>query len=391
MSRTTSKETRRLAFLKRFDRHLKDKRKRASFALYVHWIIHYDGRKSVESIAVQACQEDHDVAIRRHSRERRSREFRQTYDKLLYFLGRSVWDDRAVRLEAARYAIESIARHEQINTWIVDDTAFLKQGKHSVGVQRQRTDSAGKSANCQIAVSLAIATLHHQVPLDFELYLPESWANDDVRRQRARVPSTVRFKTKIDLALEMIDRSAKRKIPGTIIVAGKDYGHSSCFRNTIRMLGFDFAVEVPSSLVVQLNTSGGNAEEAETAGQLVARLGRAFSSRFCFVPVRTVHEDGGDLGVIEPLWLGAEWKMGEDKPIGFMLTTLSPQGREAEVVYTCKRRLAIAQKFYDLKFWLGLDHFEGRSFPGWHHHVSIVLCCNALMVAECYEDLCPRP
>lgn len=109
--------------------------------------------------------------------------------KLLYFLARSVWDDRAVRLEAARYAIEAIEQREPITAWIVDDTGFLKQGDDSVGVQRQYTGSAG--TNCQLGVSLAVASSTEHLPLDFELYLPECWANDPERREQARIPKPV--------------------------------------------------------------------------------------------------------------------------------------------------------------------------------------------------------
>src|SRR5205823_9783652 len=116
------------------------------------------------------------------------------------------------------------------------------QGKHSVGVQRQYTGSAGKVANCQVGVSLAAATDTEQVGIDFELYLPESWANDPARRAAARIPNEVTFKTKIELALEMITRAALAEIPGQIILADTAYGNSSEFRHGIWSMGFDFAV-----------------------------------------------------------------------------------------------------------------------------------------------------
>jgi len=145
-------------FEARIGRHLKDRRKRESFAIYAAGILGDGERKSVEPIAAKACGEPEGV--------------NNLHSKLLYFLGRSEWDDRAVRLEAARYALETIERREPITTWIIDDTGLLKQGTHSVGVQRQYTGSAGKITNCQVAVSLAAATSSEQIPLDFELYLP---------------------------------------------------------------------------------------------------------------------------------------------------------------------------------------------------------------------------
>ena len=146
-------------FFGRIGTHLKDWRKRESFAMYAFGILGDGERKSAEPIAARACA-DPDQANNVHS-------------KLCYFLGRSEWDDRAVRLDAARYAIEAVHKREPITTWIIDDTGFLKQGKHSVGVQRQYTGSAGKITNCQVGVSLAVATSSEQIPVDFDLYLPE--------------------------------------------------------------------------------------------------------------------------------------------------------------------------------------------------------------------------
>src|SRR5205814_6091188 len=135
------------------------------------------------------------------------------HSKLLYFLGVSKWDDRAVRLEAARYALDAMQRQSAVVHWIVDDTDFLKQGTHSVGVQRQYTGSAGKIANCQIGVSLSVATRTEHLPLDFALYLPTSWTEDAARRAEAKIPADVMFQTKIDLALGMIERAAQDGLP----------------------------------------------------------------------------------------------------------------------------------------------------------------------------------
>src|SRR6516225_1939530 len=164
--------------------HLKDRRKRESFAMYAFGIFGDGERKSAEPIAARSCA-DPDQTNNVHS-------------KLLYFLARSAWDDRAVRLEAARYAIEAVQKREPITTWIVDDTGFLKQGTHSVGVQRQYTGSAGKITNCQLGVSLSVATQSERVPVDVELYLPKSWTEDPKRRQEARIPTEQVFQTKLE-------------------------------------------------------------------------------------------------------------------------------------------------------------------------------------------------
>src|SRR6516162_4531355 len=303
--------------------HLKDRRKRESFAMYAFGIFGDGERKSAEPIAARSCA-DPDQTNNVHS-------------KLLYFLARSAWDDRAVRLEAARYAIEAVQKREPITTWIMDDTGFLKQGTHSVGVQRQYTGSAGKITNCQLGVSLAVATGSEQIPLDFELYLPTLWADDPKRRREARIPESVTFKTKTELALKMIERAVRNGIPGDILVADSAYGDSTDFRNAVRALGFDFAVGVlPTLGVVRLDRLDRINAKRESIAELLAALPkkalrrltwrdgtrRPLRSRFAFVRVKTTHDVGIPLAEREPLWLVAEWPEGEAKPTKFALTTL---------------------------------------------------------------------
>jgi SRSO17 transposase len=366
-----------------FDRigtHLKDWRKRESFAMYAAGILGDGERKSVEPIAARACPDP--------------AELHNVHCKLLYFLAQSKWDDRAVRREAARYALEAVQQQGSVVPWIIDDTGFLKQGKHSVGVQRQYTGSAGKVTNCQVGVSLAAATDNDHLPIDFELYLPESWTDDAERRREARIPDEVVFQTKIELALGMIERAKLAGLPGSIILADAAYGDSTTFRNAVRYLwGFDFAVGVSSNLkVIPLNTR----RKAATIGDVARRLpSSAFrkltwrdgskarlSSRFCFMQVKTTHDDGIELQDREPLWLIIEWPDHEAHPSKFALSTLPATMSKKQIVRILKERWRTERMYEDLKGELGLDHFEGRSFTGWHHHVSVVLCCFAFVVAE---------
>ena len=173
--------------------------RRASFARYAMGLLGGAERKSVEPIAALACTE--------------AAKTDAEHQRLLHFLGNSPWSDQDVRREAARYALSAMTDREPVEAWIVDDTGFLKQGSHSVGVQRQYTGSAGKITNCQVAVSLSIATRTEHLPIDFELYLPASWTDDVVRRREARIPESVLFKTKPELALDMIRRAARDGIP----------------------------------------------------------------------------------------------------------------------------------------------------------------------------------
>jgi SRSO17 transposase len=370
-------------FFGRIGTHLKDRRKRESFAMYAFGILGDGERKSAEPIAARACAEPEQT--------------RHAHDKLLHFLGRSAWDDRAVRLEAARYAIEAVQKREPVTAWIVDDTGFLKQGTHSVGVQRQYTGSAGKITNCQVGVSLTVATGSEQIPIDFELYLPTCWTEDPRRRREARIPDSMAFKTKVQLALEMIERAKSNGIPGDILLADSAYGDCTDFRNAVRKLGFDFAVGVlPTLGVVRLDRLERINAKPESVADLVAALPKQvfrrlvwrdgtrqkLRSRFCFVRVKTTHDDGLALADREALWLIAEWLEGESKPSKFVLTTLPKHMSHKQIVRILKDRWRTERLYEDLKGELGLDHFEGRSFPGWHHHVSVVLCCYAFVVAE---------
>jgi SRSO17 transposase len=370
-------------YFERIGSRLKDRRKRESFAMYAFGILGDGERKSAEPIAARACADPARTAA--------------VHQKLLYFLALSSWDDRAVRREALRYAVEAVEKREPVTTWIVDDTGFLKQGEHSVGVQRQYTGSAGKITNCQIGVSLAVATSSEQLAVDFELYLPESWTEDAARCREARIPAEVKFKTKIELALDMIQRAKQDEIPGNIILADSAYGDSTEFRNTVRQLGFDFAVGVlPTLGVVRLDRDGRINTKPQSAAEVVASLPKSafrkvtwrngtkdkLCSRFCFVRVKTTHDDGIPLAIRESLWLIAEWPEGEKEPSKFMLTTLPRRMTKKEIVRLIKERWRTERMYEDLKGELGLDHFEGRSFTGWHHHVSVVLCCFAFVVAE---------
>jgi SRSO17 transposase len=373
----------------RIGRHLGRREQKESFALYAHGILADGERKSVEPIAARAtgngdAKEPGVLCERMQAR-------------LLNFLRDSPWDDRSVRREAARYVIGELEKQEPVTTWIIDDTGFPKQGKHSVGVQRQYSGTLGKIGNCQIGVSLTIATKHEHVPIDFALYMPKSWTDDALRREKARVPDDLVFKTKPDLALDLITRAVEDKIPGDIVLVDAAYGGSSDFRNTVRMFGFDLGVAVTAStrvwLLDEIDRRRGDPLRAQDLGLELGRRafrrltwrvgpGGKLSSRFAFRRVKVAHDDGTDAGDREPMWLVMEWPEGETKPTKFILTTLPRRMSKKQIVRILKERWRTERAYEELKGELGLDHFEGRSFPGWHHHISVVLSCYAFIVAE---------
>jgi SRSO17 transposase len=378
-------EERVVAYLDGVAEILANKRRKESFAMYAMGLMGDGERKSAEPIAARACG-DPKLADAYHQR-------------LTHFLCDSNWDDAGVRRFCARYALEEMTKREAVQTWIVDDTGFLKQGKHSVGVQRQYTGTAGKVTNCQVGASLSITTRSMHVPVDFELYLPESWANDPGRRREAHIPNEVVFKKKPQLAMEMIRRAITDGLPRGVVLADSAYGDSSVFRRELRELDLDYAVEVHSPTTVwRLTSSGqrrGDPMSVMDVGHHTPRFRKVtwregtkgkMSSNFARCRVRAVkHKTGG--ADDEELWLLMEQPDGEVAPTKFWLATLPKTTSTKSLV---KERYRTERVYEDLKGELGLDHFEGRTFRGWHHHVTSVLCCFSFIVAETARRFSPR-
>jgi SRSO17 transposase len=363
---------------------LGNKRRRESFAIYAMGILGEGERKSIEPIACRACP-DPEKADAAHQR-------------LLHFALDSPWSDREVRREAARYSIAAMTQLDPIDSWIIDDTGFLKQGTHSVGVQRQYTGSAGKITNCQIGVSLSVATQTEHAPIDFELYLPESWTSDARRRREARIPKEVEFKTKPELALAMIQRAVDDGVPRGVVLADGAYGTSRDFRDGVRALGLHYAVGVdPKTSVVLFDKLGRLRDEILGVRELAFRIQKRdgfrrctwrhgtnddLSARFALRRVVPAYDACYGMSNREPLWLLIEWRDGEDEPANYFFCSFPSRRSKKSLVRTVMQRWRTERAYQDLKGELGLDHFEGRRFPGWHHHISVVLCCYAFIVAE---------
>jgi SRSO17 transposase len=362
---------------------LHNKKRKASFAAYALGLLGEGDRKSMEPIAARIWGDAQHVGC--------------GHQKLQYFVSEAEWDDREVRRAAARYAVEALSRDEPVRTWIIDDTGFLKQGKHSVGVQRQYTGSAGKTANCQIGVSLSVATEHAHVPIDFELFVPKVWTEDPERRKKAGIPDEVEFKTKHELALEMIERAARDGVPGEILLADSFYGHSQPFRDAVSLLGFDYGVAIyGSDKMFLVDRNGALCGDLRSAKEIGLGLDRnayrrytwregtrgSLSSRFALCRVAVPVQHGAPESTLRVEWLVIEWPEREEEPGKFVLTTLGEKMRPEEIIRIIRERYRTERAYEELKGELGLDHFEGRSFRGWHHHVSVVLCCYAFVVAE---------
>jgi SRSO17 transposase len=359
--------------------------RRQSFAIYAMGILGDGERKSVEPIAARACCDPERLDA--------------AHQSLLHFVGSARWDDAAVRRVAASHAMAAITEHGPVEAWIVDDTGMLKQGKHSVGVQRQYTGSAGKVANCQIAVSLSVATRESHAPIDVELYMPQSWVDDAKRRRVARVPDSLTFKTKPQLALDMIRRAAKAKVPRGVLLADSAYGSSADFREGVRDLGLHFAVGVdPQTSVWLVDDENRRSEEPASVRDIAAALDELgefrrcswrrgtqgdMSARFAARRVVPAYKDPSrPEDEREELWLLVEWRDGEQEPANYFLSSLPKRWTKKQLIRIVMQRWRTERIYEDLKGELGFDHYEGRSFPGWHHHVTVVLCCYAFVVAE---------
>jgi len=379
-------------YLERIGAILGHDRRRASFATYALGLLSDAERKSIEPIAARSCPDVEQVGA--------------VHQQLQHFMVDSRWSDHEVRLACARYAIKAVSAQEPVETWQIDDTGFLKQGKHSVGVQRQYTGSAGKVANCQIGVSLTVATRREQIPIDFELYLPKSWTESKERREEAHIPEDVTFKTKLEQACEMIRRAVADDIPRGVVLADSFYGDEPSFRAAVRAQGLHYAVGIKSdNRVWKLDRRGRRCGEPLTVAQLARSLESKASRRLTwrqgvqaplagrFAMQRVVpayRAPGEDLAQREAVWLIMEQPEGEPE-IKYSFASLPTNWSKKRIVRLLKQRWRTERVYQDLKGELGLDHYEGRRYSGWHHHVSVALACYAFVVAEKSRLFSPPP
>lgn len=261
---------------------LRSDTQRASFARYTVGLLSDAERKSLEPLAARSRP---DAPGAEHK-------------AFCYFVGLAPWDDRAVRRAATAWALWGATAAGPVRCTIIDDTGLLKQGSHSVGVARQYTGSAGKVTNCQVAVTLAVATDHDTVALDVALYLPEVWAEDAARRAKARVPKDVTFQTKPQLALGMLEAARADGVPlGELVLADADYGRCASFRDGVTAMGLAYAVGVQGTQHVWLPDAWGGAVPVRDIAAAIdprefrrlswrdGRDGRALSGRFAFARV----------------------------------------------------------------------------------------------------------
>src|SRR6202162_1125199 len=155
------------------------------------------------------------------------------HQSLLHFVGEGGWSDERVLAKVREMVLPEIQRHGPIKAWIIDDTGFPKQGRRSVGVARQYCGQLGKQDNCQVAVSLSIANRHASLPAAYRLYLPEQWAADDERRRKTGVPEDIGFKTKPEIALDLLRWACEAGLTRGVALLDAGYGNNSGLRTEI--------------------------------------------------------------------------------------------------------------------------------------------------------------
>lgn len=333
---------------------------------------------------------------------------------LRQFVNQSPWPWEPVQ-EALTGAVVDALLPEAV--YLLDATSFPKQGTHSVGVARQYCGALGKTANCQVAVSVHLGTERTSVPLTWALYLPESWTDDPGRRAEVGIPPTVQHQPKTDLALACLDRLQTWGLQPRPVLADSEFGNSWDVREGLHARGYPYCVQVEATTGAwatrpvppdPLPTTGRGRprtrprrDEVPPPASLAA-LARALpatawrtvtwrpgtkgplTSRFARFPVWCAHayQRGGPLAPREELCL-VEWPGEEPHPTKYWLAELrgEPLGLR-RLVRLAKGRWRIEQDYRELKDELGLDHYEGRSWTGWHHHVTLVSMAYAFLVLE---------
>jgi len=337
------------------------------------------------------------------------------HQSLLHFVGQSPWDEKAL-LGAVRAAVLPVMTARcGIEAWIVDDTGFPKKGRHSVGVGRQYCGQLGKQDNCQVAVSLSLATSEASLPVAWQLYLPEAWAEDAARRKTAKVPPAIGFQTKPEIALDQIRSALSEGLAAGVVLADAGYGNSSAFRDGLAGLGLAFVVGVSENCTVwppgmtpvvpsaskrgrrpKRLRRGGDDAPVKQAAALVASLpaeawqavswrqgtAEALASRFAALRVRPARGDHRRSTPRPEHWLLAEWPNDEAEPTKFWFSNLPAETPIERLVYLAKLRWLIERDYQELKQELGLGHYEGRGWPGFHHHGALCIAAYGFLVAE---------
>lgn len=357
-------------------------------------------RKSVEPMAARLAPGD----------------VRRMHQSLHHLVADAPWDDQAMLEKVRQQVLPAMQRSGPVVAWIIDDTGFPKQGKHSVGVARQYCGQLGKSDNCQAAVSLSVSTWNSSLPIAWRLYLPEVWCQDAERCGQAGVPEEIAFQTKPEIALDQIRQAMERQVPVGVILADAGYGKGTQFRAALTELGLQYIVGIETNATVWepgqqplpapprkpgRGASPKRLRRAPDHQPLSVRqlaLGLPSSawkdigwrpgskgvlrSRFAAVRVRPAHRDEKLTEPRPEEWLLIEWPKAASEPTKYWLSNLPANTALKPLVKLAKHRWVIERDYEELKQELGLGHYEGRSWRGFHHHATLCIAAYGFLVSE---------
>jgi SRSO17 transposase len=357
-------------------------------------------RKSVEPMAAQVAPT----------------EVRSAHQRLHHFVADAPWSDAAVLGAVREHVLKGAAKRAgDPEVLIIDDTGFPKQGKHSVGVARQYCGQLGKQDNCQVAVSLSLANEQFSVPIGYRLYLPKDWSTDLEQRNKAKVPEDIEFATKPEIAMGLIDEAMAAGVAPKIALADAGYGVDTAFRDHLSARELQYVVGVTSTVRVwpegtaplpPAPWSGRGRKpkllRRDAQHQPVSVKALAFglnprqwkkvtwregtnqtlTARFAAVRVRCAHRDSTSSELRPEEWLLIEWAKGESEPLKYFLSTLPAETSIHELVRVAKLRWRIERDYQELKQEFGLDHFEGRSWRGFHHHATLSIAAYGFLLVD---------
>jgi SRSO17 transposase len=341
---------------------------------------------------------------------------RRMHQSLHHVVADAPWNDECVLDRCLDFVLPAMLRREPVVAWVVDDTGFPKKGHESVGVARQYCGQVGKQDNCRVAVSLSITTKKASMPVAFRLYLPDAWVQDRKRRKKTGVPDSIRFQTKPEIALDQIRRARERGIPQGVVLADAGYGTYTDFRTELTKLEMAYVVGVQSTTTVwnpgkepkpapARNGNTGPPRKllrrdaknqpvsvkelalslpAEAWKKVTWRQGvkHKLQSRFAALRVRPAHRDYWRAEPHPEEWLLIEWPAGELEPTKYWLSTTPADTALVELVHLAKHRWIIERDYQELKQELGLGHYEGRGWRGFHHHATLCIAAYGFLVAE---------
>jgi SRSO17 transposase len=342
---------------------------------YCAGLLTAEGRKSVEPMAAVTAPAQ--VSVQ--------------HQKLLHFVGEGNWSDERLLAKVRELVIPAIERHEPIKAWIIDDTSYPKQGTHSVGVHHQYCGQLGKQANCQVAVTLSIANHHASLPIAYRLYLPRDWVDDAQRRRRAHVPEAIGFKTKPQIALTQIRAALAAGVARGVVLMDASYGTNSALRAGVSALALTYVAAILPTVKVR---AVADPDERVSVKQLARGLPKhawrtitwrdgsaaPLRSRFARVLVRTAPIRGAATRPEETLLI--EWPNGEAAPTKYWLANVDKKISFRGLVDIAKMRWRIERDYQDLKQEIGLDHYEGRGWRGFHHHGTLCIAAYGFLISE---------